>query len=89
LLVPVTLEIQQQHPKDIVGIDVGERHIMAVASTAGKKYFVDLPAEAKRRKQHYQRLRSKLMSKGTRSAKRKLQQLSRRGNGLRGMRYTL
>ena len=78
LLVPVTLEIQEQHPKEIVGVDVGERHIIAVASTTGKKYLIDLPEEVKRRKQRYHRLRSELMSKGTRSAKRKLKKLSRR-----------
>jgi len=78
LLVPVTLEIQKQRPKEIVGVDVGERHILAVASTTGKKYLVDLPEEFKRRKQRYHKLRSELMSKGTRSAKRKLQKLSRR-----------
>jgi len=78
LLVPVTLEIQEQRPKEIVGVDVGERHIMAVASTTGKKYLVDLPEKFKRRKQRYHNLRSELMSKGTRSAKRKLQKLSRR-----------
>jgi len=78
LLVPVTLEIQERRPKEIVGVDVGERHIMAVASTTGKKYLVNLPEEVKRRKQRYHNLRSELMSKGTRSAKRKLQKLSRR-----------
>jgi len=78
LYVPVTIEIEEHLPKEIVGVDVGEKHIMAVASTTGKKYLVDLPAEVKRRKQRYHVLRSQLMSKGTRSAKRKLQQLSRR-----------
>ena len=78
LLVPVMLEIQEQRPKEIVGIDVGERHILAVASTTGKKYLVDLPEEFKRRKAHYNKLRSELMSKGTRSVKRKLRKLSGR-----------
>ncbi len=78
LLVPVTLEVQEQPPKEIVGVDIGERHIAAVASTRGTRYLIDLPEEFKQRKQHYQRLRSELMSKGTRSAKRKLAKLSRR-----------
>ncbi len=78
LLVPITLEIEEERPKEIVGVDVGERHILAVASTAGKKYLVDLTEGFKIRKQRYHRLRSELMSKGTRSAKRKLQKLSRR-----------
>jgi len=78
LLVPVTLEVQEQPPKEIVGVDVGERHIVAVASTRGTRYLIDLPEEFKQRKQHYQRLRSELMSKGTRSAKRKLARISRR-----------
>ncbi|WP_334100348.1 transposase [Thermotoga petrophila] len=78
LLVPVTLEVQEHQPKEIVGVDVGERHIAAVASTKGTRYLIDLPEEFKQRKQHYQRLRSELMSKGTRSAKRKLARISRR-----------
>ncbi len=73
LLVPITLEIEEERPKEIVGVDVDERHILAVASTAGKKYLVDLTEGFKIRKQRYHRLRSELMSKGTRSAKRKLQ----------------
>lgn len=78
LLVPVTLEVQEHQPKEILGVDVGERHIAAVASTKGTRYLIDLPEEFKQRKQHYQRLRSELMSKGTRSAKRKLARISRR-----------
>jgi len=74
----VTLEIQKRYPKEIVGVDVGERHILAVASTAGRKYLVDLPEEFKRCKAHYNKLRSELMSKGTRSVKRKLRKLSGR-----------
>ncbi|KAF2959312.1 RNA-guided endonuclease TnpB family protein [Thermotoga sp. 38H-to] len=78
LLVPVTLEVQEHQPKEIVGVDVGERHIAAATSTKGTRYLIDLPEEFKQRKQHYQRLRSELMSKGTRSAKRKLARISRR-----------
>lgn len=78
LLVPVTLEVQEQIPKQIVGVDVGERNLIAVASTTGEKYLVPTLESWKRTKERYNRLRSELMSKGTRSAKRKLAKLSRR-----------
>ena len=78
LIVPVTIEVEEHKPQEIVGVDIGERHIVAVAPTKGDRYLVDLSEEFKRRKQHYQHLRSELMSKGTRSAKRKLSKLSRR-----------
>ncbi len=78
LLVPVTIEVQEQTVKQIVGVDVGERNLIAVASTTGEKYIVPTLESWKRIKERYHRQRSELMSKGTRSANRKLAKLSRR-----------
>lgn len=77
LHIPVTLEVEEKSYKEIAGLDVGERNIVAVASTAGAKYTVPLPDKVRRTKCRYHELRSQLMSKGTRSARRKLQKVGR------------
>lgn len=78
IYIPITLKVPQQKPRQIVGVDLGERHIFGIASTTEQKELIDIPDEYKHRKQRYHSLRSELMSKGTRSAKRKLQKNSRR-----------
>ncbi|ACM61574.1 putative transposase [Caldicellulosiruptor bescii] len=75
LHIPVTLEIDEKLHKEIAGIDVGERNIVTVVSTAGARYTIPLPDQVRRTKRHYHELRSQLMSKGTRSARRKLQKI--------------
>lgn len=77
LHIPVTLEVDEKLYKEITGIDVGERNIVTVVSTAGTRYTVPLPDQVRRIKHHYHELRSQLMSKGTRSARRKLQKVGR------------
>jgi IS605 OrfB family transposase len=72
LMVPV--EVPEQATieiKDVIGIDMGIVNI-AVAST-GKYYSGD---EIKEKREHYTDLRSRLQSKGTKSAKRHLKKLS-------------
>lgn len=72
LLIPVTLPIEKKQQKEIVGLDVGERHIGAIASSKGIKQIIDLPDTVKDAKRRYHRQRSQLMSKGTRSSRNKL-----------------
>jgi len=76
LAIPVTLQVNEQQQKEVVGIDIGQRHIAALASTTGKRYLIDLQENAKQRKTHYHEVRGQLMQKGTRSAKRRLNAIS-------------
>lgn len=78
LIVPVTIEVEETKPIEVVAIDVGERHIAAVVSTAGRREVVDLPKHYAPIKTKIHRLRGRLQSKGTRSARRHLKSLRRR-----------
>jgi putative transposase len=78
LVIPVTLQVNEQQPTEVVGIDTGQRHIAAIASTTGKKYLADVPENTKQRKTHYHQVRGQLMQKGTRSAKRRFNAISER-----------
>jgi len=78
VVIPVILQVDDQQPKEVVGIDTGQRHIAAIASTTGKKYLVDVPENTKQRKTYYHEVRGQLMQKGTRSAKRRLHEISGR-----------
>jgi putative transposase len=75
LLIPVTLPVTPKQHKEIIGLDVGERHIGAVASSKGTRTLIDLPGTVKSTKKRYHDLRSELMSKGTRSSRSKLRKV--------------
>jgi len=78
LLVPVTLEIQEQKPKQIVGIDAGQRTALTCVSTTNEIKTYNISEAIRNRKTKISKLRGKLQSKGTRSAKRKLVQVKGR-----------
>lgn len=76
----VTLEMESpevQQPKTPIGIDRGIR-AFAVARALGKKPLIVRGGELRDYREKMQRLRKKLQSKGTRSAKRVLVRLRRR-----------
>ena len=70
-------EFQLPHLKHIVGIDRGLRQIITTYDNKGQTRFVNGSFIAKKR-HHYAKLRSRLQSKGTKSAKRRLRSLNRR-----------
>jgi len=74
----VTIPVRVAQPKQIIGLDVGERHIGAIASSKGTRELITLPDSVKTRKKRYHDLRSELMSKGTRSSRNKLKQIKGR-----------
>lgn len=78
LLIPVTkaFTIQTEGLNEIVGVDVGVRYL-AVTDTNKKPVFFK-SGHLKHVKRKYQELRSQLQEKGTRSAKNKLVEISRR-----------
>jgi putative transposase len=78
LLVPVTMTTFDVPHRDVVGIDIGERHFLAVVSTAGTEEIVDLPDSFRENKAKIHLLREALRSKGTRSANRHLTKLGKR-----------
>lgn len=65
--------------KHVVGIDRGLRFLATSYDEQGKTAFYD-GQKIMRKRAKYQRLRAQLQSKGTRSAKRRLKQLSGREN---------
>ena len=78
LIVPVTVEVPDCVVDEVVAIDVGERHMAAVVSTAGCREVIDLPKHYGTVKSKIHRLRGRLRSKGTRSARRSLRRLAER-----------
>lgn len=78
LIVPVTIEVPEAVTTEVVAIDVGERHMAAVVSTEGHREVIDLPQNYGPIKTKIHRLRGRLRSKGTRSAKRHLRRLTKR-----------
>ncbi len=78
----VSLEIElpdfspAQHTS-IVGVDVGQRYLAVVTDTKDKTVFVSGKA-ACHKSEHYARKKKELQCKGTRSAKRRLRQMSKR-----------
>jgi putative transposase len=77
LLLPIELEIEEQTPKQIVGIDAGQRVALTCVSDNEVKEYV-IPETAKQGKTRLGKLRGTLQSKGTRSAKQKLETVAKR-----------
>ena len=72
-------ELDKQAIKNVVGLDRGLRFITNGYDSKGKSIFFNgKQLVAKRR--HYKKLRAKLQSKGTKSAKRRLNQIGKREN---------
>lgn len=76
LIIPVEIKVKQSVPKELVGIDCGERHCVALVSSVGKEQFYELPENYRKRKTMLNNQRGSLKSKGTRSARRKYNILS-------------
>jgi putative transposase len=78
----VSLEVEVAHPtpethKQVVGVDVGIRYLAVTSTTRGECTFHSGKSIVPKAN-HFARLRKRLMQKGTRSATRKLVQMSRR-----------
>lgn len=72
-------ELQNDHINNVVGLDRGLRFITNGYDSKGKSIFFNgKQLVAKRR--HYKKLRAKLQSKGTKSAKRRLKKIGNREN---------
>lgn len=80
LLVSLEVEVADPQPSDhkrVVGVDVGQRYHAVVSDAQGNSFFQS-GKQARQRKDHFARLRKNLQRKGTRSATRKLIQVSGR-----------
>ncbi len=80
LLVSFTMEVPDPQPADhrnVVGVDVGQRYHAVVTDTSSHTQFFS-GKETNQRKDHYARIKQSLQRKGTRSATRRLIQLSGR-----------
>ncbi|WP_291427152.1 transposase, partial [Deinococcus sp.] len=80
LLVSLEVEMADPQPEDhkrVVGVDVGQRYHAVVSDTQGNSFFQS-GKQARQRKDHFCRLRRNLQRKDTRSATRKLIQVSGR-----------
>ena len=72
-------ELQNDHINNVVGLDRGLRFITNGYDSKGKSiFFKGKQLVAKRH--HYKKLRAKLQSKGTKSAKRRLKHIGKREN---------
>src|SRR3989442_690281 len=83
----VTLEVEVESPtpqthKQVVGIDVGIRYLAVTSTTQGECTFHSGKSIVPKAN-HYARLRKRLQHKGTRSATRRLVQISRRERRLK------
>jgi putative transposase len=85
LLVSIEVEIPdptlEQCPH-IVGVDVGQRYLAAVATTTNEAQFYS-GKQVRATTDHYVRLQKRLQRKGTRSATRKLVQMAERERRLK------
>jgi len=77
LLLPITVNIEDQKHKSIIGLDSGIRNPIVAASQNEVKFY-DKPEIIKERKTRLKGMRQELHSKGTRSSKRRLKSMSRR-----------
>lgn len=80
LLVALTVTLPDANPenhKKVVGVDVGQRYHAVATDTRNNSIFFS-GQEARQKKDHFARLRKKLQQKGTRSATRRLIQVSGR-----------
>jgi len=83
----VTLEIESKDPtpeshKNVVGVDVGMRYLSVTATPRGDTSFAS-GKQVVAKSNHYARLRKRLQQKGTRSATRRLVQISKRERRLK------
>jgi len=77
LLLPITVNIEDQKHKSIIGLDSGIRNPIVAASQNEVKFY-DKPEIIKERKTRLKEMRQELHSKGTRSSKRKARTIARR-----------
>ena len=80
LLVSLEIEVPDLKPEDakqVIGVDVGQRYHAVVSDTRQHSFFQS-GKQARQKKDHYARLRRSLQRKGTRSATRRLIQISGR-----------
>lgn len=83
----VSLEVQTDDPtpethKQVVGVDVGLRYLAVTSTTKGDSTFYS-GKRVRSKANHYARLRKRLQKKGTRSATRRLVQISGRERRLK------
>src|SRR2546421_5072326 len=83
----VTFEVEVANPtpethKQVVGVDVGIRYLAVTSTTRGECTFHSGKSIVPKAN-HYARLRKRLLHKGTRSATRRLVQISRRERRLK------
>ena len=78
LIVSVEVPESGFKPKKVVGVDINEPSdsFVALYDSLGESKLIEFSQQVLRLKSHYQKLRSQLQSKGTRSAKRRLSSLS-------------
>ena len=78
LIVSVEVPERELKPKKVVGVDINEPSdsFVALYDSLGESKLIEFSQQVLRSKSHYQKLRSQLQSKGTRSAKRRLSSLS-------------
>jgi len=78
LIVSVDVPDKELKPKKVVGVDINEpsNSFVALHDSLGKSQLIEFSQQVLRLKSHYQKLRSQLQSKGTRSAKRRFLSLS-------------
>jgi len=78
LIVSVEVPERELKPKKVVGVDINEPSdsFVALYDSLGESKLIEFSQQVLRLKSHYQKLRSQLQSKGTRSAKRRLSSLS-------------
>jgi IS605 OrfB family transposase len=74
---PVTIS-----PREVVGVDVGQRYLATVATTTGGSLFYS-GKEIRAKADHYARLQRRLQRKGTRSATRRRIALAQRERRLK------
>jgi len=77
LLLPITVNVEEQKHKSIIGLDSGIRNPIVAASHNEVKFY-DKPEVITERKTKIQEKRRDLYSKGTRSSKRKAKTINRR-----------
>ena len=78
LIVSVEVPERELKPKKVVGVDINEPSdsFVALYDSLGESKLIEFSQQVLRLKSHYQKLRSQLQSKGTRSAKRRLSSIS-------------
>lgn len=72
-------ELQNDHINNVVGLDRGLRFITNGYDSKGKAIFFN-GKQLVAKRSHYKKLRAKLQSKGTKSAKRRLKKIGNREN---------